>query len=317
MDHLESMRIFVRVADLGSFVRAAQALDVSGAVVTRHVAGLEGRLGARLLNRTTRSLSLTEAGQLYLERARQVLGELEDVEQMVLSRNHQPIGTLRIVAPVEFGMHNLGSVLQTYTERYPKVTPDVTLVDRPIDLVEEGFDVGVLVSSQVRAGSIVARRFTTTYLIACAAPAYLAKHGVPRQPEQLHDHAWLGQSSESWAAAQTFMGSDGNVRVSPTGAVVANNTEMLRRCALLGMGIAILPAYLVDEDLASGRLVRLLDDYTLPHIEYSVAYPSRRHLPAKVRTFVDHVIARFGAMQADVPRVVDDVLDDAHEDALV
>ncbi len=311
MDHLESMRIFVRVADLGSFARAAQAMDVSGAVVTRHVAGLEGRLGARLLNRTTRSLSLTEAGQLYLERARQVLGELEDVEQMVLSRNHQPIGTLRIVAPVEFGMHALGPVLQSYTERYPKVIPDVTLVDRPVDLVEEGFDVGVMASQQVRAGSIVTRRFMTTYLIACAAPTYLAKHGVPREPAHLKGHAWLGLSSDDNAAAQTFTGAHGSMRVSPVDAIVANNAEMLRRCALLGMGVALLPAYLVGDDLASGRLVRLLDDYTLPHVEYSVAYPSRRHLPAKVRTFVDHVVARFGGTPLDLPPVVDDALEDA------
>src|SRR5579859_6780470 len=146
MDHLQSMRVFVKVADLGSFPRAASAMDISNAVATRHVADLEGRLGTRLLNRTTRSLSLTESGQVYLERARQILDELEDVEQMVVARNHEPVGTLRIVAPVVFGLHNLAPLLQSYIERHPKVVPDLTLVDRGVDLVEEGFDVGVVVT---------------------------------------------------------------------------------------------------------------------------------------------------------------------------
>ncbi|MEK6298048.1 MAG: LysR family transcriptional regulator, partial [Paraburkholderia tropica] len=161
MDHLQSMRVFVKVADLGSFARAASAMDISNAVATRHVADLEGRLGTRLLNRTTRSLSLTESGQVYLERARQILDELEDVEQMVVARNHEPVGTLRIVAPVVFGLHNLAPVLQTYTQRYPQVIPDVTLVDRQVDLVEEGFDLGVVTARQMRSASIVTRRLTT------------------------------------------------------------------------------------------------------------------------------------------------------------
>src|SRR6266702_734281 len=150
MDHLQSMRVFVKVADLGSFARAASAMDISNAVATRHVADLEGRLGTRLLNRTTRRLSLTESGTTYLERVRHILDDLEGVEQMVVARNHEPVGTLRIVAPVVFGLHNLAPVLQTYAERYPKVIPDVTLVDRQVDLVEEGFDVGVVIARQMR-----------------------------------------------------------------------------------------------------------------------------------------------------------------------
>ena len=170
MDHLQSMRVFVKVADLGSFVRAASAMDISNAVATRHIADLEGRLGTRLLNRTTRSLSLTESGQVYLERARQILDELEDVEQMVVARNHEPVGSLRIVAPVVFGLHNLAPVLQTYAERYPKVIPDVTLVDRQVDLVEEGFDVGIVIARQMRSASIVTRRLTTGCMTVCATP---------------------------------------------------------------------------------------------------------------------------------------------------
>lgn len=293
MDHLQSMRVFVRVADLGSFARAASAMDISNAVATRHVADLEGRLGTRLLNRTTRSLSLTESGQVYLERARQILDELEDVEQMVVARNHEPVGTLRIVAPVVFGLHNLAPVLQTYTQRYPQVIPDVTLVDRQVDLVEEGFDLGVVAARQMRSASIVTRRLTTGCMTVCATPAYLETHGTPTRPEQLMEHPCLSLPSEYWGDERVFTGPDGEIRVRPSNVIVANNTEMLRQFALLGMGIAILPSYLIGRDIERGRLVRLLGDYRLPQVEINVAYPSRRHLPAKVRTFIDHLVEHF------------------------
>ena len=293
MDHLQSMKVFVRVADLGSFARAAGAMDISNAVATRHIADLEGRLGTRLLNRTTRSLSLTESGQVYLERARQILDELEDVEQMVVARNHEPVGSLRIVAPVVFGLHNLAPVLQTYTERYPKVVPDVTLVDRQVDLVEEGFDVGIVIARQMRSASIVTRRLTTGCLTVCATPGYLEKHGVPTRPEDLSEHPSLSLPSEYFGDERVFTGPEGEVRVRPTNVIVANNTEMLRQFALLGMGIAILPSYLIGNDTTRGKLVRLLSDYQLPQVEINVAYPSRRHLPAKVRTFIDHLVEHF------------------------
>ncbi len=293
MDHLQSMRVFVKVSDLGSFARAASAMDISNAVATRHVADLEGRLGTRLLNRTTRSLSLTESGQVYLERARQILDELEDVEQMVVARNHEPVGTLRIVAPVVFGLHNLAPVLHAYTQRYPKVIPDVTLVDRQVDLVEEGFDVGIVVARQMRSASIVTRRLTTGCLNVCATPAYLEKHGVPTRPEHLLEHPCLSLPSEYWGDERVFTGPDGEVRVRPANVIIANNTEMLRQFALLGMGVAILPSYLIGNDMARNRLVRLLGDYRLPQIEIYVGYPSRRHLPAKVRTFIDHLVEHF------------------------
>jgi DNA-binding transcriptional LysR family regulator len=293
MDHLQSMKVFVRVADLGSFARAANSMDISNAVATRHIADLEGRLGTRLLNRTTRSLSLTESGQVYLERARQILDELDDVEQMVVARNHEPVGSLRIVAPVVFGLHNLAPVLQTYAQRYPKVVPDVTLVDRQVDLVEEGFDVGIVIARQVRSASVVTRRLTTGCMTVCATPDYLATHGTPTRPEELLAHPCLSLPSEYWGDERVFTGPDGEVRVRPSNVIVANNTEMLRQFALLGMGIAILPSYLIGNDTTRGRLVRLLSDYRLPQVEINVAYPSRRHLPAKVRTFIDHLVEHF------------------------
>ena len=293
MNQLQSMRVFVKVADLGSFVGAANALDLSTAVVTRHVADLEARLGTRLLNRTTRRLSLTESGTAYLERVRHILDDLEGVENMVVARNHEPVGTLRIVAPVVFGLHSLAPVVQSYAARYPDVVPDVTLADRHVDLVEEGFDVGILVARHMRSASIVTRRLTTGYMTVCATPAYLAQHGTPMRPEHLLKHPCLSRPSEQGGEERVFTGPDGEVRVRPTNAIAANNTEMLRQFALLGMGVAILPSYLIGRDLASGRLVPLLGEYRLPQIEITIAYPSRLHLPAKVRTFIDHLVEHF------------------------
>ncbi|MEC5405497.1 LysR family transcriptional regulator [Paraburkholderia sp. MPAMCS5] len=293
MNQLQSMRVFVKVADLGSFVGAAGALDLSTAVVTRHVADLETRLGTRLLNRTTRRLSLTESGSTYLERVRHILDDLEGVEQMVAARHHEPVGTLRIVAPVVFGLQSLAPAVQSYAARYPEVVPDVTLADRQADLVDDGFDVGILVGRPVRSASIVTRRLTTCQLTVCATPAYLAQHGTPTRPEDLPGHPCLSRPPEQGGEERIFSGPGGMVRVRTANAIAANNSEMLRQFALLGMGVAILPSYLIGRDLATGRLVKLLGDYELPEIEITIAYPSRLHLPAKVRTFVDHLVEHF------------------------
>jgi DNA-binding transcriptional LysR family regulator len=300
MNHLQSMRMFVKVAELGSFARTAGAMGVSTAVVTRHVADLEQRLGTRLLNRTTRSQSLTESGRVYLERVRPILDDLEGVEQMVVARNHEPVGTLRIAAPVVFGLHSLAPVLKSYTERYPQVVPHLTLVDRHVDLVDEGFDVGVLITRQMRGASIVTRRLTSGHLTVCATPDYLARRGVPQRPEDLLGHPALSLPAGSGGDEYVFTRiHDGEaVRVRPVHAVLADNTEMLRQFALLGMGIAVLPGYLVGRDLDRGRLVQVLGDYRLPEVEVTVAYPSRHHLPAKVRTFIDHLVEYFNPPSA-------------------
>jgi len=304
MDHLLSMRVFIKVAELRGFARAANAVGISSTVATRHVADLESRLGTRLLNRTTRSVSVTESGQAYLERVRHVLSELEDIERMVVARNHEPVGKLRIVAPVVFGLHNLAPVLQTYSERYPKVIPEVTLVDHQADLVDEGFDVGIVVARQIRSATVITRRLTTSNMIVCATPRYLEKHGTPTHPEHLLEHACLSLATGYWGEEAVFRGIEGEVRVRPTNLIVANNTEMLRQFALLDMGIAVLPGYLIDEDVTSGRLVPLLGHYRLPQVEINVAYPSRRHLPVKVRTFVDHLVQHFATTQRAAPGVL-------------
>ena len=299
MDRLQSMRVFMRVADLGAFTKAAAQMELSNAVVTRHIADLESKLGTRLLHRTTRSLSLTEPGQVYLERVRQILDEIDEVERSIVERSQEPIGTLRIAAPVVFGLHNLAPVLARYKERFPRVVPDLSLIDRQVDLVEEGYDLGIMVMRQMRGASVVTRRLVVGRMVVCAAPGHIARYGRPERPEHLAEHAHLALPSAYDGDERRFTGPDGEARVRLTPVMIADNAEMLRRLALTGTGIAILPNYLVDEDIAAGRLIRLLPQYRLPAIEINVAYPSRRHMPAKVRTFIDHLVDHFSGVAGD------------------
>jgi DNA-binding transcriptional LysR family regulator len=169
-------------------------------------------------------------------------------------------------------------------------------VDRPVDVVEEGFDVGIVIAQQTRNPNVVARRLTTASMIVCAPPDYLRKHGTPMRPEQLSEYPCLSLSTDYWGEEWAFTGRDGEVRVRPTNAIVANNTEMLRQFALLGMGIAILPSYLIEHDVMRGSLVTLLNNYRLPQIDINIAYPSRRYFPAKLRTFIHHLYRHFNPM---------------------
>jgi DNA-binding transcriptional LysR family regulator len=290
MDHLRSMRAFVSVADFGSFGRAADSMVLSKAAISRLVAHLEARLGTRLLNRTTRRISLTEAGRFYLERARQILVELQDLEQSVTTGNVEPNGRLRIAASVSLDQEALAAALRTYIKRYPKVVPHLSLVDRAVDLADEGLDIGIAVKT---AGTgTVTQSLASVRPVMCATSAYLSMHGVPMHPVELTEHSCLGISSESeddWV----FTGTGGTVRARPTQVVATNNPQMLRQLALRGMGIAILPDYLVASDVMRGDLVQVLPKYRLPLLEISASYPRHRSLNGKVRTFVDRLVEHF------------------------
>ena len=203
MDRLQSMRVFIKVAELGSFCKAAIALEMGNSVVTRHIAELERSLGARLLNRTTRSLSLTESGQVPgagnadSRRSRRAGAQPRCPQP-------RPVGTLRIVAPVVFGLNNLAPALHAYAQRYPRVVPNVTLVDREVNMVEEGFDVGIVIAERVRSASVVMRRLTSGCIAVCATPGYLERHGVPQRPEQLLEHQCLSLPADQGGDAYIF-----------------------------------------------------------------------------------------------------------------
>ncbi|HEY0846823.1 MAG TPA: LysR family transcriptional regulator [Noviherbaspirillum sp.] len=300
MDRLQSMRVFAKVVEQGSFVRAGQALDMSNAVVTRHVADLETHLGTRLLNRTTRRLSLTETGQAYLERVLQILQEIEDAEAIASSQSKNPSGTLRIYSHLGFGQNQLAQLLPVYAGLYPDVTLDVTLSDRTVDLVEGRFDVGIFINFQKFDGGMIARQLGVSEVLLCASPDYVKRHGELCNLDEIPRHACLNFSYEQVRHHWPVKDADGETTNIPINSkVVSNNGDLLRQCALAGMGIVIRPSFSIGDDLAARRLVRLLPDQKLGELSVVMVYPSRRLLSAKVRTFVDFMTDRFPKPESD------------------
>lgn len=294
MDLFQAMKVFVKVADAGSFSGAARALDMSNPSVTRHVADLEAHLHARLFNRSTRRLSLTETGAAYLERCRQLLQDLEDATMAASMSAARPTGTLRINAPVSFAVNYLARALPHYAQQYPQVKLDLTLSDRVVDLIEEGYDVAIRITTAQANSALVARQFASAGGMVCAAPSYLRRHGTPRTPQELGEHACLSYSYLSTGDEWRFErdGKAHSVRVKS--AMVANNGDLLCQAAVAGMGVILQPSFIVGDAVRAKRLVPILCEYRLPRLPIFAVYPSRQHLSAKVRTFVDFLIERFG-----------------------
>lgn len=296
MNQIHAMRVFIRVADSQSFRRAAQQLDVSNALVTRSVAMLEAHLNTRLINRTTRNVSLTEAGLRYLEGCRCVLEELDLLESTLAQTESEPSGTLRVVAAGALAFATLTPLIESYRRLFPRVQVRLTLAQHDVDLVEDGFDVGIVPTSPERKSALIERALGITALAACASPAWLAEHGEPRTPEQLARHAAVALPPEERSATWRFArpGERAQAITLEPGYAV-NNMLMVRLAALAGMGVAIVPAPLVADDLAAGTLRRLLPDYEVDDAEarMSIVYPRRQYLPAKTRRFVDHALEYF------------------------
>jgi DNA-binding transcriptional LysR family regulator len=284
----------------GSFARAAQVMDMSNAVVTRHVADLEEHLGTRLLNRTTRKLSLTETGTAYLERVLQILQEIEDAEAIASSHSKKPTGTLRLYSHVGFGQSQLGILLSEYAQSYPDLALDITLSDRTPDLVEDGYDAGIFIDFQKFDVNMIARQLAVSQVMGCASPAYLKKHGTPRKLEEIPRHACLNFSYDQVRHHWPVKLADGTTMSIPiNGKVLSNNGMLLRECALAGMGIMLRPSFSLGDDLSSGRLVRLFPERELGRLQVVLVYPSRRLLSAKVRSFVDFMSMKFPRPDSD------------------
>jgi len=300
MDRLQSMRVFAKVVEQGSFAGAGKLLDISNAVVTRHVADLEEHLGTRLLNRTTRRLSLTETGHAYLERVLQILQEIDDAEAIASAHSKKPSGTLRIYSHLGFGQTQLAQLLPAYASQYPDVILDVTLSDRTLDLVEDGFDVGIFIDIQKYDSGMIARQLGVSKALLCASPEYVRRHGEPRELADVSRHACLNFSYEQLRHHWPVKGPDGQtIHIPVNGKVVSNSGELLRHCALAGMGIMIRPSFALGDDLAAGKLVRLLPEHELGCLSVVMVYPSRRLLSAKVRSFVDYMAQRFPRPESD------------------
>lgn len=300
MDRLQSMRVFSKVVEQGSFARAAQALEMSNAVVTRHVADLESHLGTRLLNRTTRKLSLTETGQAYLERVNRILADIADADAIVTAQATKPSGTLRIYSQLGFGKQSLAELLPPYANANPEVILDVTLSDRTIDIVEEGYDIGIFIGLQKFDASMIARQLGVAEMLICASPGYIEKHGAPSAPEEVSQHVCLNFSNiELLRNHWPISVSEETVNIPIHSRMLSNNSELLRRCAAADMGIVVGPSYAMTDDIRSKRLVRLLPEYHLGQISVIMVYPSRRLLSAKVRSFIEYMSAQFPQPESD------------------
>ena len=290
MDLLGSMKTYVAVVDSGSFASAAMRLDVSRAMVSKQVQKLEEHLGTRLLNRTTRRLSLTETGRAFYERSVQILGDVNEAEQIAGQMTTLPRGVLRVTIPLSYGQHRLGSIIGAYTQAYPQVQLDIALSDRKVDLVEEGFDVAIRIGALPQS-DLIARKLGIAHSIVCASPAYLAAHGTPQAPGELGQHACLSYSLSGGGADWRLESANEQVIVPVTGPMKADNGDIIRLAAVAGAGIALQPHFIVGEDIAAGRLVQVLPAWQSAEMGIYAVYPSRKHLSAKVRTFVDFLVA--------------------------
>lgn len=286
MDLFASMRMYLAVVDGGSFAAAADKLGVSRAMVSKQIQKLEEHLGTRLLNRTTRRLSLTETGRAFHERSTQIMGDVAEAEQIAGQLTRMPRGVLRVTIPLSYGQHRLAAILGDYTQAYPQVQLDISLSDRKLDLIEDGFDLAIRVGTLPQS-DLIARKIGAVRSIVCAAPSYLAAHGTPQTPAELAQHACLGYTLTGSGADWRLEGPAGAHTVAIAGPMRADNGDILRLAALRGAGVLFQPHFIVDADLAAGRLVRLLPQWQSAEMGVYAVYPSRKHLSAKVRTFVD------------------------------
>jgi len=293
MDRVTSLSVFAKVVESSSFAAAARHFGLSPAMVSKHILSLEERLGARLLNRTTRQVSPTEIGREFYERSTRILADLDEAEQAASALQATPKGLLRLNGPLSFGIRHLAPAIIDYLAACPEAAIDVTLSDRVVDLVDEGFDLAIRIA-RLADSSLIARRITPCRIVACAAPAYLKKHGAPRRPADLTAHNCLGYSYAALRNEWRFTGPDGAESVRIAGRLNANNGDVLRLAALRGEGIVIQPTFLIGDDLASGELVSILPGFVPDELVIQAVYPHSRHLSVKVRSFIDFLVARFG-----------------------
>jgi DNA-binding transcriptional LysR family regulator len=296
MDRFLAMQTFCAVVDAGSFVKAADALGFSKAAVSRYVADLEARLGVRLLHRTTRQLSLTEEGAVFNARCRELLSGVEEAEAEISSRSGAARGLLRVNVPVTFGILHLAPLWETFHELHPHVQLDVTLSDRVVDVVEEGFDMAIRIAS-LPSSSLISKRLASTRIVLCASPQYLESHGVPSHPSELTNHEVIGYSYWSGGDSWQFDGPEGPVSVTIKPWIYTNNGDTCRAVALAHQGIMLQPTFLIGDDLSAGRLVELLPEYRSIELGIYAIYPTRKHVAPKVRALVEFLAEQLSTLR--------------------
>ena len=296
MDRWTEIELFVQIAETGSMSRAAEDLNLSNAAASRHLSALEERLGARLVERNTRRLYLTDTGQEFFSRAKGILAELKDAESAVNATSLNPTGVLRISASLSFSLHHIAPLLREYTQRYPNVTVHIEAANRYMDIIDNNIDVAIRTREVEPDSNITIRRLAETRRILTASPRYFAQHGLPKTLEDLAQHKLLIYTLANNPNQLRFT-RDGKTRaINVKGVLDANDGQILRVAALDGLGILVQPSYIVYDDIVAGRLVPVLDQWDLPRLSVNLAYPSRKHLSAKVRTFIDFVAEHFVKM---------------------
>jgi DNA-binding transcriptional LysR family regulator len=299
MDSLTGLKVFRAVVDSGSFAAASKRLGLSRAAVSQHVNRLESRLRVRLIERTTRTLHLTEPGVCYHERCAHILDDLEQAERDIVHARAKPAGTLRVSAPHSFAIAHIAPYAAEFLGSYPDLKLDISLSDRVVDVIEEGFDLAICITVELPHSSLVARLLAPCRFVVCGAPSYFARHPEPAIPDDLVHHQGLIYRVTPGPGEWTFICPQGCPQgeqriVKVGGRIATNSSDMLRTATLNGAGLAAMPTFLVGENLKAGRLRAVLTDYRLQSSSIFAVYPSRKYLSPKVRVFIDFLAAKFG-----------------------
>ncbi len=293
MANLAGLAVYAKVVEAGSFTGAARELGLSKSAVSKQISRLEDRLGARLLNRTTRRLNLTEVGAAFYQRAARIVADAEEAEQAATSLHTAPRGTLKVNAPMSFGILHVAPAIPSFMARYPELKVDMDLNDRLVDLIEEGYDIAIRIA-RLPDSSHVARTLAPLRQVVCATPDYWRRHPPPLEPAAIEKHDCLIYTYQLGGREWRFRGPDGPITVRISGRFRANNGDALRAAALGGLGLYLGPTFIVGEDLRAGRLRAVLQDFEETDLSIYAVYPHSRHLSTKVRAFVDFLARRFG-----------------------
>jgi DNA-binding transcriptional LysR family regulator len=293
VDRWTEIEVFVQIAESGSISRAAEVLGISVSATSRYLMNLEKRLDIRLMQRTTRQLSLTSEGEVFCERCRDVLGSMKEAEASVSEAARNPTGLLRVQASLSFCLLHLTPLIPAFREKYPRIRFEVVAANRYLDIIENGIDIAVRTRRIEADTQITIRRLAQTRRLLAATPDYLQRHGTPEHPDDLARHQLILYTlADDWNELRFRKGTE-TIAVPATGALNANDGQLIRAAALDGLGILAQPAYIIHDDLAAGRLVRVLDDWDLPRLTMNLAFPTKAFLPAKTRLFIDFLVEDF------------------------
>ncbi|GAA0226982.1 LysR family transcriptional regulator [Marinomonas primoryensis] len=294
MDRLLSIEIFVKSVELGSFSAVAEAMNMSSQLIGKHIRFLEQSLGVKLINRTTRSQHLTDIGISFYERSKNILAEMEVVSGLVQEVRAVPTGKLRVSAPVSFGVNALASLLPEYMTMYPDIKVEMSLTNRTVDLIDEGFDVAFRVGNLSDSG-LIARALRPYKLVLCAAPHYILEHPTISEPTDLLEHECLGFSHTELRTHWTFLTESGPMSVPVSGRLMVDSGEALMKAAIAGLGVMLQPLELVEKEMETGRLVEVLTNYPVPTRPMHLLYVPDRRMTPKLRSFIDFTLSHFGS----------------------